>query len=594
MSYSESNNDKPTPEQVAPTAPRPEPDDSSGGGGFASMILRNLPTLLVLIGLAGLAWWGHHTGWKLPKFSQVAHAGAAGEKEDWCTEHNVPDSTCLACHPELAGADPADWCKEHGVAESKCSICHPEILTTGVAGDWCKEHGVPESGCTACHAEIAVKGGVSASDTGATVLPPTGATSQRSTGPIDGTVLNHEKPDLSRAVPLATRPGKDPKTCQTHARRVQFASPDSVKKAGIQLAVVTERPMTATLAVNAETDYDRTRVAQIASPVGGRLWRVEKEVGQPVKKGEVLALVDSAVVGQAKANLLEAMAALDLRQKTVRRVRTSAEAGTRTDAELQETEAAVKEAAIKMFNAQQALLNLGLPVRREELERLPQQQNIQFLGLSPELVSSIAKETTTANLLPLVAPFDGTVVERNAVAGEVIEPSKPLLVIADTSRVWVMMDLPLAEASRVSVGQEVVFRSDAVRDQSVSGKVSWISTAVDEQTRTLRIRAEVDNAGGRLPARTWGRAQIVMRQTPNAIAIPNEAVQWEGCCYVAFVRLSDTVFQTRKLRIGAKSNGYTEVVIGVLPGEAVVTTGSNVLKSEILKANLGAGCTDGH
>jgi cobalt-zinc-cadmium efflux system membrane fusion protein len=245
-----------------------------------------------------------------------------------------------------------------------------------------------------------------------------------------------------------------------------------------------------------------------------------------------------------------------------------------------------------MFNAQQALLNLGLPVRGEELDRLSQQQNVQFLGLPPELVSSISKETTTANLLPLMAPFDGTIVERNAVAGEVIEPSKPLLVVANTSRVWVIMDLALADASRVSLGQEVVFRSDAVRDQSVSGKVSWISTAVDEQTRTLRVRAEVDNAGGRLPARTWGRAQIVIRETPNAIAIPNEAVQWEGCCYVAFVRLSDTVFQTRKLRIGAKSNGYTEVVIGVLPGEAVVTTGSNVLKAEILKANLGAGCTD--
>ena len=588
---SDPKNDHPA--HVAPNG-NSQPHTPPGGRGrrFGGYLLRHLPTVLVLAFLAGLAWWGHHTGWTIPKFSQVARASEAAEKEDWCAEHNVPDSTCIACHPELAGADPGDWCKEHGVAESKCTICHPEILTHGVAGDWCKEHGVPESGCTACHAEIAVKAAVSVSDVGVTVLPPPGGEAGPSTNPATATPVNHEDPDMSRAEPLTTRPGKDPKTCQTHARRVQFASPESVKKAGIQLAVVSEKPMTASLAVNAETDYDRTRFAQVSSPVAGRVWRVEKEVGQPVKKGEVLALVDSADVGKAKAEFLEAIAAMELRQKTLRRVRTSAESGTRTEAELQEAEAAVKEAGVKLFNAQQMLMNLGLPLRREELSKLPQQQNIQFLGLSPEIVKTFDSDTTTANLIPLIAPFEGVVIERHAVAGEMVEPSKPLLAVADTSRLWVMMDLPLTDANRVSLGQEVVFRSDAVRDEAAAGTVSWISTAVDDQTRTLKVRAVVDNANGRLPARSWGRAQIVIRETPNAIAIPNEAVQWEGCCYVAFVRLSDTVFQTRKLRIGAKANGHTEVVIGVLPGEAVVTTGSNVLKSEILKANLGAGCTD--
>ncbi|MFO0982216.1 MAG: efflux RND transporter periplasmic adaptor subunit [Planctomycetota bacterium] len=545
-----------------------------------------MPTLLVLAALGGLASWGHRTGWKVPHLSDLAGT-EAGEKEDWCAEHNVPDSTCIACHPELAGASPADWCKEHGVPESRCTVCHPEILTRGVAGDWCTEHGVPESACTACHPEIAVKGDVSANDAGAVVLPPLNA----ATAPAPQPVANHERPDMTAARPLTNRPGKDPKTCQTHARRVQFASAAAVTKAGIHLANVTERAMTATLDVNAETDYDRTHFAQIASPVRGRLWRVEKEVGQVVRKGEVVALVDSAEVGKAKADLLEAAASLELRQRIYERVRASAEVHVRTTAELQEAEAAMQEADIKLFNARQALNNLGLPVPQADLAKLPQKQTIQFLGLSAELLKTFDPDTTTANLIPLVAPFDGVIIERHAVAGEVVEPSESLLVVTDTRRLWVVMDLPLADAHRVSLGQEVVFRPDAERDRSAGGKVTWISTAVEDQTRTLRVRAEVD-ADGRLPARAWGRAHIVIRQAPSAIAIPSEAIQWEGCCYVAFVRLSDTVFQTRKLRLGVKADGFTEVLVGVLPGEAVVTTGSNVLKSEILKANLGAGCTD--
>lgn len=575
------------------TNPNPRPPHAAlesrpARKGWAALtyILRQVPTAVVLAALGGLAYWGHHTGWKLPGYSQLAGTSVAAEKEDWCTEHNVPDSQCIACHPELAGASAADWCKEHGVPESKCTVCHPEILTKGVAGDWCEEHGVPESGCTVCHPEIAVTGALPASEDDVRVLPDVAATTRPAAAPAP-----HSKPDMSLAVPLTTRPGKDPKTCQTQARRVQFASTESIRKAGIKLAKVTQRPISASLAANAETDYDRTRYAQIASPVSGRVWRVEKEIGQRVQKGDVLVLVESAEVGKAKAELMEAMASIELKTKTLQRLRTSAEKGFRTEAELQEAEAALKEARIKLFNAQQALNNLGLAIGQEDLASLTPQE-ARFLGLPQSLVAGLDPRTASANLVPLLAPFDGVVVERSAVTGGLIEPSKPLLAVADTSRLWVMIDVPVGDASRIRLGQVVVFRPDGARDYSATGQVSWISTAVDDQTRTVRIRADVPNPEGRFLARTFGRAAITIRQTPVAIVVPSEAVQWEGCCYVAFVRLSDTVFQTRKLRIGAKINGFTEVLVGVLPGEVVVSDGSYVLKSEILKSNLGAGCTD--
>ena len=162
-------------------------------------LLSRLPNALVLLLLLAVGLWGHHTGWQAPKFSTL-FGGEPAASEDWCVEHNVPESTCLACHPELAGESAADWCKEHGVPESKCTICHPEILATGVAADWCKEHGVPESCCTICHPEIARRGEVADDDS---VPIVTAAEDAVPAGP--------------------PKPGKDPATCQKHALKVQFA-----------------------------------------------------------------------------------------------------------------------------------------------------------------------------------------------------------------------------------------------------------------------------------------------------------------------------------------------------------------------------------
>ena len=115
---------------------------------------RYLPSIVVF-GLLGLvAWWGHHSGWKAPKISELFASSSKKTKEDWCESHNVPDSRCIACHPELGGGNPKDWCKEHGVAESKCTTCHPEILKGGKAADWCREHGVPESQCLKCNPDL--------------------------------------------------------------------------------------------------------------------------------------------------------------------------------------------------------------------------------------------------------------------------------------------------------------------------------------------------------------------------------------------------------------------------------------------------------
>ncbi|MBM4078398.1 MAG: efflux RND transporter periplasmic adaptor subunit [Planctomycetes bacterium] len=528
-------------------------------------ILRQIPTILVLALLAAIGYWGHESGWKAPKFTELWGVSPT-EKDDWCEGHGVPDSKCIACRPELGGADPKDWCKEHGVPESKCTICHPEILTKGKSDDWCGEHGVPESQCTICNPDVAVKGQSPASESEAKVsLDP------------------------------AAKPAKSPLTCQTHAMRVQFASAEAVRKVGVKVEAVQERPMPAYVRANGEIEYDPTRVARVSARVSGTVCCVDKEIGQSVKKGDVLALVDAAEVGRAKSALLEAVALVDVKEKALKRIQASAESGFRTQAELQEAEAALREARVRLFNAQQSLINLGLDVRAEDLAKLSEgklAEHVRLLGLPDAAAKSAHARTLTANLIPVAAPLDGVVIAREVVAGEVVDSSKMLFIVADVRRMWLALDVRLEDAGALALGQTVVFRPDGSPDAAATGQLTWISTAVDEKTRTVKARADFDNPEGRLRAHMFGTARITVREAAKAVAVPNDALHWEGCCHVAFVRAADDVFHVRKVRLGAKTGMFTEILVGLLPGEVVATQGSYVLKSQILKSTLGATCAE--
>jgi cobalt-zinc-cadmium efflux system membrane fusion protein len=572
------------------------------------MFLGAVPTLLVLASLAALGLWGHHSGWSIPKFADLRR-DAPPEKEDWCGAHNVPLSRCLACNPELGGANAADWCKEHGVPESKCTLCHPEILTKGGADDWCREHGVPESSCTLCHPDLAVIGAAPASDTGITVT----------------------------AGPAPAKPEKDPSKCLSHVLRVQFASPEAVRKAGVKLDAVRERSFAVHVEALGEVEYDQTRLARLSSRAAGSVWRVYKEVGDPVAKGEVLALVDAADVGRAKADFLQALTTTDVREKLLPALVASVKEGealteikarvferirglalqhlqTKNEMEaaeaemsearlqaleartrLQEGGAALREARIRLYNAQQALLNLGLAVRTEDLAGLDEDrlaERLRFLGLPEAVTKGLDGGVATANLIPVTAPFDGVVISRDVVAGEVVDAARTLYVVADVRRMWVMLDVQPEDAGRLATGQPAVFFPMSGLETAVRGKLEWIATAADEKTRTVRARATVANVDGALRAHSFGRARIAIREHPKAVAVLSEAIHWEGCCHVVFVRLTDDIFQTRKVKPGARDGTLTEVLVGLLPGEIVATTGSHVLKSEIMKAALGAGCCD--
>lgn len=372
---------------------------------------------------------------------------------------------------------------------------------------------------------------------------------------------------------------------------VRFASVEAMEKSGIKTATVTKHKMSQAIVANGIIDYDRLRMAHLATRAPGIVWKVYRRIGDSVRKGEVLGLVDAVDVGRAKAEFLQALRSLQLKTDTLEREKRADASGSVPERTLRESEAAVAEARIRLFSAQQALANLGLAIRTDEVKTLSDERltaHLRFLGLPESITQTLDPAATTANLLPLVAPFEGVVIYSNMVEGEVVNSTPPQFTVADLRRLWVMLDVRQEEIARLRNGQRITFRTDGAPGVEATGMVSWISTEVDEKTRTVRVRAEVQNDQGQLRARSFGTGRIVVVEEMDATVVPSAAVQWKGSNSLVFVQQSDGLsFEPRPVRLGLSDGEYTEIVDGVRLGEIVATTGSHMLNAQLRRNETG-------
>jgi cobalt-zinc-cadmium efflux system membrane fusion protein len=402
-----------------------------------------------------------------------------------------------------------------------------------------------------------------------------------------------------RAISLRPR-AENNSRCNLHLKRIQFASLEAVEKVGVDIAIGLERPIVESIVANGEIGFDETRRAHYSSRVPGTIWRVEKQLGDRVAKGDVLAFVDAADVGRLKSEFLQAISQVKLKQDNLERMRPLA--GSVVPArEFVEAQADADAAYIQLHRAQQALVNVGLPVDARELAGLNADQlarQIQLLGLPADLANGPNAAATTSNLLPVRSSLDGVVVERRAVEGEVVDAKSQLFDVADTSRLWLTLNVRQEDAKYLALGQKTLFRTSGSQgDAESAGTVSWVSPNADDVTRMVKVRVDLANGDGRLRANTFGTGRIVLREEPKAIVVPNEAIHWDGTCSVVFVRDknfmnadSPKVFHVRTVRTGVKEDGATEIIAGLLPGEIVASKNSVVLEAQLLKSSLGAGC----
>jgi cobalt-zinc-cadmium efflux system membrane fusion protein len=375
-------------------------------------------------------------------------------------------------------------------------------------------------------------------------------------------------PKLARGGTVTTRL-REPNEgeCPNTLVRIELG-PGAAEAAGLLTAEVAARPIAETIRANGETMWPPGRLARVAPRISGVVREVRVGLGEEVAAGAPLAVLECAELAAAKSAYVRALATLELRQKTYDAAKGLFDKRLLTGREVLEAETEKEEARLESAAAESAL---------------------RGLGLDEAAVKAVASQKETSSLLTVSAPFDGAVVETAAVVGEISAPDRPLFAVAALDRMWVSADVTEADLGRVAKDQKVVFFVEGLAGKRFAGRVAAIGGEVDDRTRTVRVFADVKNAEGLLRAKMFGRAEIAVRAAEPVLLVPKESVQNDGDCDLVFVRTGTNVFQARAVELGAAFEGGYEVKAGLTAGEVVATRGAFLLKTEVLRGQMGAG-----
>jgi multidrug efflux pump subunit AcrA (membrane-fusion protein) len=189
--------------------------------------------------------------------------------------------------------------------------------------------------------------------------------------------------------------------------------------------------------------------------------------------------------------------------------------------------------------------------------------------------------------LELKAPIDGVVTERKSTVGELVGKDTEIYTISDSADLWVIAEIKERDIGALKVGQDASFTVLAYPGEEFRGKVVRIGNRVEAESRTMEVRIEANNANARLKPGMFADVEIVTTVLQDTLLISDTALQTDGDAQIVFVVLGDGRFEKRAVKTGMEQLGRVAVLDGVKQGEQVVTDGSFILKSEMLKGELG-------
>ena len=413
-------------------------------------------------------------------------------------------------------------------------------------------------------------------------------------------------------------------TKDEHATDRVRLSAEALKAAGIETAQVIEREMISLMTVTAAVEANQQKIQQVTPLVSGRVDRVNVALGDRVKQGAVLATISSPEVAEkhgklheaetrlnlAQQNLqrvqraenrsaiLQAKARLDEAEANLRRTRRLIDLGAAADKDLTAAETAYATAKAEYDYQSNISLSRELQEARAEVETtqvevMHLRNSLTALGASVS-DSQAERNAHDISLVRLTAPVSGTVIERSVNPGAGIEPGKPIFTIADVSTVWVIANVPAGQISQLTVGAPASVLAPELGKNAISGKIGFIDPVLNEQTRTGRVRVEISNPGERLKLGMFVSVNFESRDSEKSgadktLVIPDNAVQRMADDTIVFVPAEGKAgeFLMRKVELGDVVNGFHAVKSGLQAGERVVTKGSFILKTQLMKGDLG-------
>jgi len=298
------------------------------------------------------------------------------------------------------------------------------------------------------------------------------------------------------------------------------------------------------IAAVGELDFNGRRLAHLTARASGRIERIAAFRGERVVEGQVLAEIYSQDYLALQAEVIQA-AAREVRLR-----------GT-PDA----------PAALAFLAAARAKL-------------LP-------LGMTEAEINVLISTKSPRPFLAVRAPFNGRVIEQAAVVGDGVEPGASLFRLADLATLWAIVRIYEKDLAAVRPGVEAVLRTMAFPGEEFRGRLVLVGGVMDEKTRTVEARVEVANPAERLKPGMYVEAMIATGEKRRTLVIPESALQDFQSKPVVFVQTGPGAYELRLVETGERTGGRVEIVRGLTEGEEVVTLGSFLLKSEMLKQTMG-------
>jgi cobalt-zinc-cadmium efflux system membrane fusion protein len=382
---------------------------------------------------------------------------------------------------------------------------------------------------------------------------------------------------LNELVALACEHGKKTFECDECRYETGFVRmPPAVVEGGLVGTVEAGREkVAAKMTFTGEVRFDERRVGHVSSQMEGMVKKVHVALGDAVKAGQALLEIESVAVGESQAAFLEAQGLLVLARRNFKRVSDLHAGKIASEKEYLQAQQEVDAAGIRAEAA------LGRLTR---------------LGMDPVEARALSSGNAQGRLV-LRSPMKGQVLLMHAVPGEVARTEESLVTVGDNSTVWVWADLYERDISSVIRAQAAgkMAASVSVRaypGEEFAGTVDLISPAMDESSRTVKARVEVKNNEGRLLAGMFADVRMFLPGTEETLAVPSAAVlEDEGRSFV-FIHHKGEYYVRRPVTVGRSWAGWVEIKKGLEPGQTVVAEGAFLLKSDVLRSKMGAGCAD--
>lgn len=330
--------------------------------------------------------------------------------------------------------------------------------------------------------------------------------------------------------------------------------------AGVKVEALQPETLQDQVMVTATIRANQDRIAHVAPRVQARIVKVMANLGDKVRAGQTMAVLDSLELGEAHSTYQQARSQMDVATADYERA--------------------------QKLKADEIIPYKDFLRARSEYEKARASVRAASDRLRLLDGSHSDSEKGPASEFPIKAPFVGTVIEKKAVLGELAQPDKSIFTVADLSTLWIEANLFEQDLARVRVGAEARVTVSAYRDEVFRGRLTYISSSVDKESRAVLARIDVPNPDARLKPEMFATASIDTSVSAEVLSAPQEAVLLINGQPTVFVEDADA-FQARPVETGTKAGGRVVIKSGIVDGDKVVTRGAYALKAKMLKSQIG-------